>query len=399
MNEFYGWSGLDINNAKCAVVAHDFSTGGDLCTEHVRINGAKLPQYDRHRTYKYLGLQVAVGGSWAREKARVRCDTAACIAALKGSPYNPQQLDQVVRACIVPIFRYGAGLVDWTSRELDGITAMWANARRLAWKLAPGTPHCLHTLHHSDGGGSIPHAKTLWAKEMTNLWSTCRQYDDELRKIALWEWENSVKWIGCRNDNEAASELTKPLQEVQVTDLSNRYRRVCAQLGTKVFWQHPSIVQQETVAGRPSISAVLRQSKVRSNEALLADSVMCDATPIGLRIRRAMKVLNRHQVHGLHDLALPDGGWKAFRDLSIPRHETGWVKADYAALCDALGTAMPQLERARVAAASRGGQQLLHPVNVGPLLKHVRGGGDKLGQARVLSNKHHSIAGVSEPGQ
>ena len=47
-----------------------------------------------------------------------------CVAALHHSPYTPHQLDQVVRVCLLPMFRYGAGLVDWTNVELDLITLM-----------------------------------------------------------------------------------------------------------------------------------------------------------------------------------------------------------------------------------------------------------------------------------
>ena len=153
-------------------------------------------------------MGVTVGGSWAAEKARVRRDIASCLAALKGSAYTPRQLDQVVRSCIIPIFRYGAGLIDWTDAELDAITASWASARRMAWKLAPGTPNCLHTLHCLDGGGHLPHAKVLWAKEMMSLWAMCRQFNDELCTMAKWEWEHSVRWVGCHNDSEAAKGLT-----------------------------------------------------------------------------------------------------------------------------------------------------------------------------------------------
>ena len=60
-----------------------------MCTKHIRINGASLPQHDKTQTYKYLGLQVAIGGSWAREKARVRRDITECVTALKGSIYSP----------------------------------------------------------------------------------------------------------------------------------------------------------------------------------------------------------------------------------------------------------------------------------------------------------------------
>ena len=73
-------------------------------------------------------MEISPGGSWTREKQRVRRKLQECIAALKGSPYLPNQLDQVVRACLLPIFRYGAGMVDWTAAELAQITRMWANA-------------------------------------------------------------------------------------------------------------------------------------------------------------------------------------------------------------------------------------------------------------------------------
>ena len=124
---------------------------------------------------------------------------------------------------------------------------------------------------------------------------------------------------------------------------------------------------------------------------------MCDSTPVGLRLRRAVKVLNRHQVHMLQDLTLPDGAWKQFVDLPIPKWEQRWSVSDYTALCTALARAALQPMRAQT--ASRGGQQLLCPIRMGPLLRHHTLGGVQLGKARVVSDKHRRIVGVAEPGQ
>ena len=132
LNRFYKWAGLKINNAKCAIFAHDYNTGKSLATDHHHINGRPIPAITVHQTYKYLGLEMAPGGSWAVEKQRVKARMQECISALRGSPYLPHQLDQVVRACLFPIFRYGAALVNWTDHELDLITNKWAQARRLA---------------------------------------------------------------------------------------------------------------------------------------------------------------------------------------------------------------------------------------------------------------------------
>lgn len=251
LNKFYDWAGLRINSAKCAILAHDFWSGKNFCTEHIRIHGESLPQYSKHRTHKYLGMEIAAGGSWTVEKARVRRALSDAITALRNSPYTPRQLDQVVRACLLPIFRYGAGLVDWMEVELDSITVMWATARRLAWKLAPCTPHCLHTLSKAQSGGQLPHARLLWAKEMMGLLTACRTHDDELRRLAEWEWSHSAAWVGCFTDTGAAAELTLQLHAVQVSDLSNRYRRICRQLETTVKWLHSPLQPKEQLSQLP----------------------------------------------------------------------------------------------------------------------------------------------------
>jgi hypothetical protein len=64
LNAFYKWAGLVINNAKCAICAYDFSTGRSLGTSHIRINGNAVLTLSITDTYRYLGLEVSVGGGW-----------------------------------------------------------------------------------------------------------------------------------------------------------------------------------------------------------------------------------------------------------------------------------------------------------------------------------------------
>ena len=156
LNRFYDWSGLRVNHDKCAIFAHNFSSSKSLSTAQYLVHGKSMPPLGLHGSYKYLGMEVSPGRSWTREKQRVRRKLRECITALKGSPYLPNQLDQVVRACLLLIFRYGAGLVDWTPSELQQITRVWANARRLAWKIAPGSQHALDTLGTKWGGDLSP---------------------------------------------------------------------------------------------------------------------------------------------------------------------------------------------------------------------------------------------------
>lgn len=311
INKFYKWSGLEINTSKCAVSAHHFGTDKPIKTHRFRINDAELPLLKPHQTYRYLGVEIALNGSWAAEKARVKSKLCECVAALKGSPYLPHQLEQVVRACLLPIFRYGAGLVDWTAAELDGITATLCNARLLAWKLPPGSPRPLHTLGTQHGGGQMPHAKLLWAKEMFSMWGACRAHKDTLAGMVEWEWVNSRKWIGCTTDAEAALELTQPLIPITVSDLSNRFCRVCMQLGTEVSWEPDQPPPAERIRG--ALATLSRPA--RCDRASLADSIIVDKITQQRRLNTALAMLLQHGVEGVRQLVLEDGQWIEFDNL------------------------------------------------------------------------------------
>eukprot|EP00961_Rhodomonas_salina_P267566 3615373-Rhodomonas_salina.1 len=78
LDTFYRWAGLSINNAKCAVAAHHFGTGKQLAADRLLINDKELPRLGLHQSYKFLGMEVTLGGSWAKEKARVRAKLSEC---------------------------------------------------------------------------------------------------------------------------------------------------------------------------------------------------------------------------------------------------------------------------------------------------------------------------------
>ena len=310
LNSFYRWAGLAINNAKCAICAYDFGTGRTLGTSHILIDGNTVPTLSLTDTYRYLGLEVAVGGSWGREKARVRAKISECFTALKRSIYHPAQLDKVVRACLIPIFRYGSGLVQWTDRELDKITDMWCTGRRLAWKLPPGTSHCVHSLPLTHGGGEIPHAKHVWLKEMHSTLSQCDAHNDDLRKICRWEWTNSREWLGCGTDKAAAAELTQPFHPRKVEDICNRFRRTSAELGAVVQWQEAA--QRTIEQGHLLIDLSM---EARKNVAVLELSAREDVRPVGRSIDKALRVLAAHSIHRAEQLMLPCGRWVPFAAL------------------------------------------------------------------------------------
>ena len=68
--------------------------------------------------------------------------------------------------------------------------------------------------------------------------------------LANWETEFE-KWVGTSSESAAARELTMPVIKREVYYVSNRFRRVCRQLGTDVSWQEciPHSDQDFNIAG------------------------------------------------------------------------------------------------------------------------------------------------------
>ncbi len=124
-----------------------------------------------------------------------------------------------------------------------------------------------------------------------------------LCRIAEWEWARSSTWIGCTTDREAALELTLPLLPRRVSDLSNRFRRACKQLGVLVEWDPPTQPQASYLPG--TIAVLSRQT--RWDRSLLAESITSDKTLLQQRINTSLQALHRHSVLTVDKLTLPVG--------------------------------------------------------------------------------------------
>ena len=158
-------------------------------------------------------------------------------------------------------------------------------------------------LNSAWGGGNLPHAKVLWAQEMRGVIRMCNMHQDDLTALMKWEWAHSPSWIGCASEFEAERELTLPIVPRVITDLSNRFRRVCkrvcklftislawfhdGEVGTSPSWNqanetHPNLLQ--TTISVASCTA-------RADRLAHANSGMNDQHIVNFSYNRALKVL------------------------------------------------------------------------------------------------------------
>ena len=81
-----------------------------------------MAAYLRHY-YKYLGVRATVMGDFTAEKQYVLAEMQQRLTALKDDrALSRREKEQIIVIAVCSVFRYSAGLVDWTKTELDSIS-------------------------------------------------------------------------------------------------------------------------------------------------------------------------------------------------------------------------------------------------------------------------------------
>ena len=103
--------------------------GERVATDHVTLNGVPFAALAPDEPYKYLGVRTTVimMGDFSAEKQYVLAEMQQRLTALKDDQaLSRREKEQmiVIAVCSESVFRYSAGLVDWTKTELDSISKM-----------------------------------------------------------------------------------------------------------------------------------------------------------------------------------------------------------------------------------------------------------------------------------
>ena len=123
-------------------------------------------------------------GNFSTEKELVRSEMRQRLAALKEDrvPSHPEK-ELIVVTAVCSVFRYSAGIVDWTKTELDDITKSWISAFKQAWTLPPGSDGSPMILAKSDAGQDCPNAADMCTAEVLDTLLQCLCLPGEISPI------------------------------------------------------------------------------------------------------------------------------------------------------------------------------------------------------------------------
>lgn len=114
-------------------------TGKSIATDSITLNGEPFTVLLPDEPHKHLGVRMTMLGDFAAEKDHVRQEMRRRLAALKEDRVlSRPEKELVIVTAVCSVFRYSAGIVDWTKTELDDITKSWISAFKQAWSLPLG---------------------------------------------------------------------------------------------------------------------------------------------------------------------------------------------------------------------------------------------------------------------
>eukprot|EP00286_Rhodomonas_abbreviata_P029825 CAMPEP_0181292504 /NCGR_PEP_ID=MMETSP1101-20121128/2540_1 /TAXON_ID=46948 /ORGANISM="Rhodomonas abbreviata, Strain Caron Lab Isolate" /LENGTH=424 /DNA_ID=CAMNT_0023396975 /DNA_START=31 /DNA_END=1302 /DNA_ORIENTATION=+ len=186
VTEFADWSGMWVNVGKSEITAYDFSNRVVIEVDSIRYRGKGFKYLHPGKSYKYLGFHVTMLQNWGEHKEQVMGKIEEAMNNLRDTLYSPTQVEEMVRMCVVPLFRYSAALVPWSKGELASISTKFGMAIKNAWKV---TKHCgkpILTANGEWGGWNVPLAESLIVQERWGLLQQNLAHEDDVKSIVEW---------------------------------------------------------------------------------------------------------------------------------------------------------------------------------------------------------------------
>ena len=95
------------------------------------------------------------------------------------------------------MFRYSAGLVDWTKTELEQISKLWIGAFKHAWTLPRSTDSTPLVLDLKEGGRECPSAVEVWILEVLDVLDQCVSLPGEISRLVTYHLQQLCVDHGC----------------------------------------------------------------------------------------------------------------------------------------------------------------------------------------------------------
>ncbi|NBO64558.1 MAG: hypothetical protein EBU88_06900 [Acidobacteria bacterium] len=230
--EFCAWSGMRVKIKKSVITGYDFGSQKEADVSNISYGGQALLYLPATEAFRYLGIRIALTGSFQAERKYVLDSVTTLQSLVKGHKYN---LDQMVGATLMVAssrFRYSAPLVPWPDAELNRLHLKWIGLAKVAWKVHPGFPAAPFKFPTSQAGSPVPHPRVYLVQALSTHIEQLVALPDELRDRTIRQYRQLCQDTGCNTARELADLLSceRRPRECPIA----RLLRACGQLDLAV---------------------------------------------------------------------------------------------------------------------------------------------------------------------
>jgi len=186
VEKFGQWSGMRMNVNKTRSSAKNFKTNRDIDLSSVTYELQPIVQIPSNKSFKYLGVHVAMTQDWKEERKHIFSSCQALSNMVHKHQYIPDQMVRVIEMITTAQFRYSAALVPWTGSELNRLYGCWIRLHKAAWRLPnyKSFPNAQFHLPSARGGRTISHPLVHQLHALDIHMHSLSLWDDHIRTTA-----------------------------------------------------------------------------------------------------------------------------------------------------------------------------------------------------------------------
>ena len=159
---------MEFGFDKCTTLA--MYRGNMQKTEGIRLpNNSMIRSLELHEGYKYLGVLQADNIRHGEVKEQAKQEYLKRARKALKSKLNAGNVIQAINGWAIPVLRYTAGIVDWTSAELDDIDRKTRKLMTSNGALHPQSDIDRLYIPRSAGGRGMQSVKQVMLEEQINL--------------------------------------------------------------------------------------------------------------------------------------------------------------------------------------------------------------------------------------
>ena len=158
---------------------------------------------DPKQPTKTLGIRMSLTGDLSAEKQHVMDETARRVEAMiTNQILTPCLKELTFKLGICSVFRYSAGLVPWTTSELNKLHALWLKAYKKSWGSDRGVDDAPFLLPAVEGGRGCPQPEEIWIEEVKTLYEQCLLIPGHISQLAIYQLQHVCQQHGCVTDRQ-----------------------------------------------------------------------------------------------------------------------------------------------------------------------------------------------------